>query len=797
MVHDVFISHHTKSCLKVTEAICHSLEEKGIRVWYAPRDTQDSYARNIMEVIRDCKVFILILNHESSESFDVLNEINCVSERLRRKEPVHVIPFQIADNDISADAKYYLGRLHWLDAITPPLEKRIEELTDRVCYILNQKEENVSYNIIENNTNKLISSNLLNNVHFIGRQTEISEIRDILEQNKRVFLQGIGGIGKSEIAKKYAQVYRQKYDTIVFAKYNNNIKQLIVSDNVFHLNNFCRIKNSNGILENDNEFYERKINAIKMIAQKSRILIIIDNFDVLEDENLEDFLEGSYDIIITTRNDFSYLGLPILKVNAINNKDDLLNIFEQNFGARIFSVDEKNYIFKIFDLFQGHTLAIELIAKYIKRTRKKPSMLYEILKKDGITPKLQGNINHFFENNTIYQYIKFLFDLSKISKEENDILANLTFFSINGVPFDLFMNLSQYEDAFAIDELIRKNWIQHNWETDYISLHPLIIDVVKNECNPNLESCKVLFRNISQIDSWKIHQDERISYETIVLNIYNNYIQIKEENIENFTGIAKFLRDLGYYEQSEDLLLRILEKQIQFYSEISPQVAKTYDLLRFVNNKSYNVEKANYYNEKSIKILKKLPEEQYLLADCMKSRAFSYLKNQEPKEAEKLLMEIERIYTNILPKEHYKIGNMYIAFSRLNYQFENYEKALEYAQSSYNILSLKYGAESNDIATALMAIGAARCKLGDTIQGIKALKESVRIRKLNFHKDDFSIMDAYEYLADGLIDAKEFNEAKEYLYLVLNCFKAKMPKTDKWFIRIKNKLDNIESEKGD
>ena len=27
---DVFISHHTKSCLKITEAICHSLEEKGI-----------------------------------------------------------------------------------------------------------------------------------------------------------------------------------------------------------------------------------------------------------------------------------------------------------------------------------------------------------------------------------------------------------------------------------------------------------------------------------------------------------------------------------------------------------------------------------------------------------------------------------------------------------------------------------------------------------------------------------------------------------------------------------------------
>lgn len=795
MVHDVFISHHTKTCLKVTEAICHSLEEKGIRVWYAPRDTEDSYARNIMEVINECKVFILILNHESSESFDVLNEINCVSERLRRKESVHVIPFQISDKDISADAKYYLGRLHWLDAITPPLEKRIEELTDRVCYILNKKDEKIPSNALENNASKLESSNILNNVHFIGRQAEISQIRDALVQNKKVFLQGIGGIGKSEIAKKYAQEYKQEYDTIIFARYNNNLKQLIISDNIFKINNFCRIKNSNGILENDNEFYERKLNEIKKIAQELRILIIIDNFDVLEDEKLEDFLMGNYDIIFTTRNDFSYLGLPIIKIEAMDNKEELLNIFEQNCGARPFPQDEKDYIFKIFDLLQRHTLAIELIAKYIQRTRKKPSMLYEIIKKDGITPELQGNINHFFENNTMYQYIKFLFDLSKISKEEEEILSNLTFFSINGVPFDLFMKLCKYEDAFAIDELIRKNWIQHNWETDYISLHPLIIDVVKNECNPNIESCNILFQSLSQIDSWKIQQDERISYETIILNIYNNYIQIKEENLEIFIGIAKFLRDLGYYEQAEELLLKILEKQVQCYSENSPQVAKTYDLLRFVNNKSYNVEKANYYNEQSIKILRQLPEEQYLLADCMKSRAFSYLKNKEPKQAEILLKEIEKIYTNILPKDHYKIGNMYIAFSRLNYQFKNYEKALEYAQNSYNILVLKYGLEENDPATALMAIGAARCKLGDTTKGIKDLKETVRIRQLNFHKDDFSIMDAYEHLADGLIDAKEYDEARKYLQLILDCFKEKMPETDKWFVRIKNKLDSI--EKGD
>ena len=61
---DVFISHHTRTCLKVTEAICNKLESNGIKVWYAPRDTKYAYASDIVNVINECKVFILVLNKD-------------------------------------------------------------------------------------------------------------------------------------------------------------------------------------------------------------------------------------------------------------------------------------------------------------------------------------------------------------------------------------------------------------------------------------------------------------------------------------------------------------------------------------------------------------------------------------------------------------------------------------------------------------------------------------------------------------------------------------------------------------
>lgn len=37
--------------------------------------------------------------------------------------------------------------------------------------------------------------------HFVGREEELGELHTMLEENSKVFLYGIAGIGKSEMAK--------------------------------------------------------------------------------------------------------------------------------------------------------------------------------------------------------------------------------------------------------------------------------------------------------------------------------------------------------------------------------------------------------------------------------------------------------------------------------------------------------------------------------------------------------------------------------------------------------------------
>lgn len=61
--------------------------------------------------------------------------------------------------------------------------------------------------------------------HFIGRDKELEELYTMLEENRHVFLCGIAGIGKSELAKAYAKQYIKQYTNILYVEYTGNLHQ--------------------------------------------------------------------------------------------------------------------------------------------------------------------------------------------------------------------------------------------------------------------------------------------------------------------------------------------------------------------------------------------------------------------------------------------------------------------------------------------------------------------------------------------------------------------------------------------
>ena len=115
MAFDVFISYASKDKI-VADAVCVRLESSGIRCWIAPRDivAGTSYGEAIIEAIHGAKVMVLVFSSNANASGHIPKEVErAVSNG------VAILPFRIEDVAPGKSLDYFIGSVHWLDAMTP------------------------------------------------------------------------------------------------------------------------------------------------------------------------------------------------------------------------------------------------------------------------------------------------------------------------------------------------------------------------------------------------------------------------------------------------------------------------------------------------------------------------------------------------------------------------------------------------------------------------------------------------------------------------------------------------------
>ncbi len=134
MAYDVFISYASED-KTVADAVCAVLESHAVRCWIAPRDVLPgmAYGEAIIDAIRGCRIMVLVFSSKSNNSPHIPKEIErAVSAG------VAVIPFRIEDVRPGKSLDYFIGSVHWLDALTRPLEQHLERLVQNVQTLLSR-----------------------------------------------------------------------------------------------------------------------------------------------------------------------------------------------------------------------------------------------------------------------------------------------------------------------------------------------------------------------------------------------------------------------------------------------------------------------------------------------------------------------------------------------------------------------------------------------------------------------------------------------------------------------------------
>lgn len=360
----------------------------------------------------------------------------------------------------------------------------------------------------------LQTENITATAFFTGREAELEKIRSAFTEGKRlVYLHGFGGIGKTELARKFVQSAVRSYDVVRFVQYGMEY------DSIDDWTQNVQIENFDGTGK------EKRKKLLPLL--NNRTLIIIDNFDVEigEDNGLEYLLKSDANFVVTTRTDFTSVLHDCAKQIEIGPLPDheLETIFTAH--SHIIIHDGNRPVFqKLCKLVENHTYYVSILAGIALKSVDSLDGLYKrsregiLSSDDGI--KIVTMKDGEMRKHTSSQILRGLFRLSDLTEQHKAVLRNVYLLSkvlkLSQKSYQKFVTytvteVEEYdrdEECWrysfdvqpgrsaahinALNDLVERNLVKYKWEMEY-SLHPLVAELVAADLTPDESNCKEIY----------------------------------------------------------------------------------------------------------------------------------------------------------------------------------------------------------------------------------------------------------------------------------------------------------------
>lgn len=364
---------------------------------------------------------------------------------------------------------------------------------------------------------------------FIGREQELGKIHAAFTDGaNNVFLRGLGGIGKTELAKTYAKRFANEYDTVCFGTYKTDTNALLKDQS------FISFANAPA----ENATAESILRRLSLTDPHT--LLIVDDYSFSEDDSLfENLLSLPCRVLITTREQTKDLFANEQTIRHITlgslQTDEQWDLFSAGYHG-LLTGEEKQNIEKLFKAVDGHTMFIDLFAKNLQATGLSASEAVARFEKNGFSEISEAKIRSMKDGtktDTIEGYFRTLFDISNLSNDAKRALSCLAL--LGGIHIDkrFLCELSGGSLDVLNLELINRDWVQYSEDLDEITSHSIVVTTIKDETDVSISSLPHLKEYISQI----FELDYTLYYDAVfVARLESNmrFIQVLISN--NFFG---------------------------------------------------------------------------------------------------------------------------------------------------------------------------------------------------------------------------------------------------------------------
>ena len=432
----------------------------------------------------------------------------------------------------------------------------------------------------------------ISNREVIGRGDDLAQLRRKLADSSQLLLMnGVGGIGKTTLAKLYVHNYEDEYDRLLWIEVKESLAQSIAGDKEL----LKKLKIRKGQGDSPDDLLRRALLALQ--NQDGKNLMVLDNADDTVCR-VKDLLPSDkhWDILLTSRQTFG--DFAVYELGKLS-EEAAIELFRRHCRSKPQSDEGLADFLQRLDY---HTLSIELFAKTLEHHHEIHTVEELANYFDGALDDKRLQIDVFIphagEETQLYRHLKWAFDLSGIASDA-DLMLTLKQIaalppSAEGYPIaDLMEWLKveqERETQFA--NRVRRLW-KLGWLTETKSginqrfgCHRLIRTIVAHFQPASAADLMPLVKTFTEklsIDQTKDNPIDKfpwIPYGQELLRALSTEDFPEKARLQNNLGLV--LQALGDYAGAKGLLEKALESDERNFGPDHPTTAVRYSNLGVV-----------------------------------------------------------------------------------------------------------------------------------------------------------------------------------------------------------------------
>lgn len=588
-------------------------------------------------------------------------------------------------------------------------------------------------------------------VDLIGRDDDVSDIKNNMQCHNIVTITSAGGVGKSAVAAAICNAYR----------FNTQIQNIqfryvawITSTGSLQTD-LCAVDIPVDISDIPDD-QKHKVVSKWLKAPGNATLLIIDNMDIpptVEEQKILNSFSGSTRVLITSRaecNAFYQYSL-----HEINDQAAICLLYRHYIGHNIpFDIletrDDFSIAKRILDaMHSNNALLIELIGKMAFWENKELSEILMVLG-DG-TPyidselsietahaEFRGTDSEKDRNLTMQEQIRRLYKMSELSPEQSKIMS---FFAVFPPGMKVYHKIPSW-CGFSNEDLrwlMRRGWVKKEEDNYYI--HPIIKQSVELQNRDDGNSF-----NIADYDVLieELINTEQYLPKNLVYSKYKERAEIPKlfcgmMERENRAGILAFelckcVASLFYREgrfvDSINSLVKALGVIEIAHLEIPGEEADVYESIGIMCYELFEFEESLVFLKKALAIKQKLYSDDDLnMASIYNDLAEAYTKLLKYEDAESYFNKAIQIYKEWLGENNLSTINTIDNMANMYGDWGKYEQALYYHKKALRYYEKECGSNSIETAIAYNNVGLTYHKMGDNENAKAYLEKCLSIRK--------------------------------------------------------------------